>query len=62
MSIFRRAARQLAPEEEAQKHEMANEADSLMRSTLETVENGLRVKREVREKAARFSSQLRAVK
>lgn len=63
MSIFRKGSKQereeLERETRRSKEECEQEADSIMRKTLETVESDLRVKREVREKAARFVSALR---
>lgn len=61
MSIFRKGSKQAHEQEAKEKAEMEKKADSIVRQTLETVESGLRVKREVREKAARFIEAHRSV-
>lgn len=60
MSIFNKGSKLARVEqerEEARQREV--EAEQLKRQSLEVVEHGLRVKREVREKAARFVGSLR---
>ena len=61
MSIFRKGSKQAYEQEAKEKAEAEKKADSIVRETLATVESGLRVKREVREKAARFVGSLRPV-
>lgn len=61
MSIFRKGSkleREELEREAQRKAEREAEAEALHRRTMETVESGLRVKREVRERAARFIGSL----
>ena len=62
MSIFRKGSKHELEElarEAARKDELEQEANNLMKKSLEAVDDGLRVKREVRERAARFIGSLR---
>jgi uncharacterized membrane protein len=62
MSIFRKGSKQEREElerEAQRKDERDQEATALIRRSLDAADAGLRVKREVREKAARFIGSLR---